>query len=99
MGTVMVSIGGTMVNTENSEALERLGHRLLLELGETDGYAALKMIFEELGGLRVTVPTIKELERQERDRMIIEAFTGFNYHELAIRFKCSVRTIRRIVCK
>nr|MBC8362606.1 hypothetical protein [Candidatus Desulfatibia profunda] len=54
-------------------------------------------LFEELGGIRITIPTIKELELEERNRRIRNQFTGHNHNELALRWGMSVRQIRRIV--
>ena len=83
--------------SENREALDRLFHRLQSEFGETSGRAIIRTILEELGGLRVCIPDLNELYREERDAKIRAAFNGRNYEELAVRWGLSVRRIRYII--
>jgi Mor family transcriptional regulator len=86
-----------MARSDNREALEQLAQRLVSEYGETSGLAILHAVYEELGGLRITIPTIRCLEKTERIRRIRNTFNGVNHQELAIRWGMSVRQVRRIV--
>lgn len=49
------------------------------------------------GGLRITFPDLQDLYREERNRKIRNEFTGFNYEELAIKYRLKCRQVRRIV--
>jgi Mor family transcriptional regulator len=65
--------------------------------GGLSGLAILRAVYEELGGLRITIPTIRCLKKTERVRRIRNAFNGVNHQELAIRWGMSIRQVRRIV--
>ena len=88
-----------MSDSEYNDAVDSFYQRLVYEFGLASGKAILQIFFEELGGLRINVPTIVMIERVLRDQRIINNFTGFNYRELSLRFGLSVRQIRRIVNK
>lgn len=83
--------------SENREALDVLFHRLVTDFGQKSGEAIIRTIVEELGGLRVSIPDIQDLSREERDRRICASFTGDNYGELALRHGLSRMQIRRII--
>jgi Mor family transcriptional regulator len=89
--------------SDNREALDGLYHRLCTDFGESSGLAIIRTITEELGGLRVSIPDLQDLEREERDRKIRALFNGNNYYELAQRFtnakgeRLSIRQIRYII--
>jgi Mor family transcriptional regulator len=51
------------------------------------------------GGLRLTFPDLQDLYREERNRRIRREFTGFNYEELAIKYRLKGRQVRRILMK
>lgn len=53
----------------------------------------------EMGGLRLTIPTLEELERHYKHREIKRRFGGDNHKELAFEFGYSVPTIYGIVGK
>jgi Mor family transcriptional regulator len=76
--------------------------RLCRQLCENFGPASAAKIIETLvytvGGERITIPSIQDLERRARDRKICDVFRG-NYQECAIRFGLSETTIRRVVHK
>jgi len=59
----------------------------------------IKLIINEMGGLRITIPSWKVLQRQDRDLKIRNLFNGKNIQELALRFDLSETQIRRIVNK
>ncbi len=92
-----------MSKYENREALDALFKRLCTDFGQASGEAIMRTIIEELGGLRVSVPDLRELEREERGRRIRARFNGTNYCELAECFTnpkgehLSVRQVRNIV--
>jgi Mor family transcriptional regulator len=83
--------------SDNREALDRLFHRLRADFGPASGQAIIKTIIEELGGLRVSIPGLDDLYREERDSRINTAFNGRNYEELAIRWGLSIRQVRYII--
>jgi Mor family transcriptional regulator len=89
--------------SDNREALDGLYHRLCTDFGEASGLTIIRTITEELGGLRVSIPDLQDLQREERDRRIRALFNGNNYNELAERFtnsrgeRLSVRQIRNII--
>ena len=83
--------------SDNREALTQLFHRLRTDFGPASGQAIIRTIIEELGGLRVSIPDLNELYREERDTRIRAAFTGHNYEELALRWSLSIRQIRYII--
>jgi len=83
--------------SDNREALDRLFHRLQSEFGPASARAITRAILEEMGGLRVSIPDLDELHREERDARIRAAFNGRNYEELAIRWNLSVRRVRYII--
>lgn len=86
-----------MTRAENREVLEQFFSRLCFEFGDQQARAVFQVLVEEVGGMRLTVPSLRDLERSERDRRIRKEFTGFNHQELALRFGLSVSQIRRVV--
>ncbi len=86
-----------MIRSESQEILEKCVYRLATICGSVAPKVIMKILYEELGGRRLIIPTIKDLEVAERDRCIRLAFNGANYHELAIRWGLSERHVRRIV--
>jgi len=48
------------------------------------GKAIIRVIVEELGGMRITIPGFKDIYREERNRKICNLFNGANHKELAI---------------
>jgi Mor family transcriptional regulator len=91
------------IKSDNREALNGLYHRLCADFGEASGLIIIRAITEELGGLRVSIPALQDLEREERDRKLVALFTGNNYNELAERFTSprgghlSARQVRNII--
>ncbi len=83
--------------SENHDALEGLFDRLRESCGEKPSKEVIKIILEELGGLRISIPTLKELYKKERNKRIREIFNGANHEELAIRFGLSLTHVRWIV--
>ena len=87
----------TSGRTENKEMLNALFSRLVTEHGPDIGTRAFRAVIEELGGLQIRIPSVLDLEREERDRRVRQLFDGFNTMELGIRFGISARHVRRIV--
>ena len=83
--------------SEAWEALTGLADRMRESFGPQTGAAAMRIVYEELGGLRITVPTVTQLLKSERDGRIRRQFTGDNHEELALYWGLSVRQVRRII--
>jgi len=67
------------------------------DFGQSSGKKIIETIIFELGGLRVSIPTFKDVNRIERDRKIRSRFNGINYTELSIMFGLSLNMVRKIV--
>ena len=85
------------MQNESWDALTELADRYRVSFGEETGARIMTILFEVLGGLRVTIPTITQVEIQERNRQIRNKFTGQNYESLAASWGLSVRQVRRII--
>ncbi|MCP4746960.1 MAG: hypothetical protein GY874_12610 [Desulfobacteraceae bacterium] len=85
------------MKAENRNALNRFGDRLIEELGFNFAVAVQRAMVEELGGLRITVPDMRQLFREKRNRRISNEFNGANLSELAQRFGLSPNHVRRII--
>lgn len=83
--------------TENRELLELYEQRLIEMFGAADAQKVVRLLIEVVGGARITVPTLKQIEIEFRDKRIRERFNGFNHSELSMESGLSVRHIRRIV--
>lgn len=82
---------------EGCESIQRFVHRMISEYGEPVGKSIARALCEEIGGQRISMPSLATLERLERNRQIRLAFNGRNYRELAIQYGLDERQIRRIV--
>ncbi len=85
-----------MVKSVNRELLIHFARRIFTTYPEI-AVGIMKIFYEELGGCRISIPTLKDLAIEERDQRIRNRFKGFNHQELADLFGLSVRQIRRIV--
>lgn len=56
-----------------------------------------RVLAEELGGVRMTLPSLRDHYRMERNRRIRNEFNGANLDDLAIRYRMTVRQVRRVV--
>lgn len=83
--------------TENRELLELYEQRLVEIFGASDAQKVVRLLIEVVGGARITVPTLKQIEIEFRDKRIRERFNGFNHVELAYEAGLSARHVRRIV--
>ena len=87
-----------MARSGNQEAVEELFGRLQREFGNM-APTIIKVMVETVGGLRLTFPDLQDLYRAERNRRIRNEFTGFNYEELAIKYRLKRLQVRRILTK
>ena len=85
-----------MTRSGNQEAVEELFGRLQREFGNM-APTIIKVMVETVGGLRLTFPDSQDLYRAERNRRIRNEFTGFNYEELAIKYRLKRLQVRRII--
>lgn len=83
----------------NRQELEALYNRLCSMPELLTPQTVMKIIIQTLGGCRISIPTLKYLERFERNKKIRNIFCGGNYRELAIRFGLTESMIRKIVHK
>lgn len=76
---------------ETGPAAEYLGNELgrLIELD----------LVNNLGGVRFTIPTLKNLERRDKHRQIRKKFTGANVKQLAFEFGYARSTVYSILRK
>ena len=86
-----------MGNSLSDEALTQFALRIRELFGEDQEIIIMRTLFEQMGGLRVTIPTIEVLRVEERDRRIRLRFNGANSMELAEIWGVSAKTIRRII--
>jgi Mor family transcriptional regulator len=82
---------------ENDKAIQAFFNQLCSDFGHASGEAIMRLFINMLGGMRITVPTIKEINRKERDQKIRNMFHGDNHRELAKVFDLTEGQIRRIV--
>jgi Mor family transcriptional regulator len=74
----------------NKQICENFGPMLAAKIMET--------IITTIGGARITIPSIQDIERRERNRKICDVFHG-DVQECAARFGVSGSTIRRVIMK
>lgn len=86
-----------MQRNDSWDVMTRLADRFRICFGEHVGARIMGIIFEELGGHRVTIPTIQQIYVRERNRSIRAKFDGCNHETLAASWGLSVRQVRRIV--
>jgi len=89
------------------EALRRLFERFQSDFGDASGRAIIKALIEECGGMRICLPDLQDLYREERDRAIRNRFdvlarevgSSQAYLQLAVNWSMSVWQVRRVVNK
>ncbi len=82
---------------EGKDALERFAKRLMVVYGAPVAGGVQRILIEELGGMRVTIPDLRQLNRSALYDRIRKEFNGANCTELSLRSGLSPRQIRRIV--
>jgi Mor family transcriptional regulator len=85
--------------TTNREAFTQLFERWYFQFGPIAAELIIKGLLEELGGLRITVPSIRETEKESRNARIRARYTGSNSRELAEIFGLHRKQILKIVNK
>lgn len=81
---------------ESMEAIERLFRRFERDLGPLAEKAKLALVVE-LGSMRLTVPSLQTLEREQRNQRVCLEFKGNNIPELSERYSMSQRCIRKVL--
>ncbi len=76
--------------------LEQFYNRLC-EADSLTPHKVMRILILTLGGFRICIPTIKYLNRLERNKRIRNEFRGGNYKELSVRFGLTENMIRKIV--
>lgn len=85
-------------NHWSEERWDNLHKQLCADFGEASAAKIVETIVHTIGGERITIPSIHDLQCRERDRRVCNYFTG-NYAETAQRFSMSERQARRIILK
>jgi Mor family transcriptional regulator len=85
-----------MTRAGNQDIVAELFGRLQREFGNM-APLIIKVMVETVGGVRMTFPDLQDLYRSERNRRLRNEFTGFNYEELAIKYRLKCRQVRRIL--
>jgi Mor family transcriptional regulator len=85
-----------MTRQENSEAVAQLFDRLHSEFGRM-APQIIQVMVDTIGGCRLTFPDLRTLYNTERNRRIRNEFTGANHQELAIKYRISMRSVRRVL--
>ncbi len=86
-------------NHWSEERWTRLVKRWCSDFGPEAAAKIVESTIYECGGERLTLPSLQDLQRRERDRKICDLFTGNNILELAERFRVEHKTIRRAVLR
>ena len=83
-------------NHWSEERWDNLCKQLCADFGPASAAKVIETIVYTVGGERITIPSIKDLERRERNRRICNFHRG-NVEETASHFNLHVETIRRIL--
>lgn len=85
-------------NHWSEERWDRLITRWCADFGPDAAAKMIESTISECGGERITFPSLKDLQRRDRDRRICNYHRG-NYEETAARFGVHVNTARRVVLR
>ena len=92
-------MGGMTGNNHWSEGRwDDLCKQLCADFGPEDAAKIIQTIVYTIGGERITLPSIQDLERRERDRRICDYHRG-SIAETAARFNVSENTARRALLR
>lgn len=80
----------------NNDRWDTLVKQLCSDFGPDSTAKIIETIVYTIGGERITMPSIYDLERRARDRKICDVFRG-DYREIAVRFALSMNQVRRII--
>ena len=85
-------------NHWSEERWDRLTKRLCADFGPAAASKIIESIVYEIGGERVTFPSVKDLSRKQRNMRICRLFEkGSTYEELSVNFDLSTINIKRII--
>ncbi len=85
-------------NHWSEERWDGLCKQLCADFGPASAAKIIETVIATIGGERITIPTIQDLQRRERDRQIWSCFRG-DYQEIMVRFSISETTARRVILK
>jgi len=85
-------------NHWSEERWNRLLEQWCIDFGPKAAAKIIQCSIVAIGGERITIPSIKDIERRERDRRVCAFFCG-DYRESSVRFGISISTARRIIMK
>ncbi len=85
-------------NHWSEERWDNLCKQLCADFGPASAAKIIETIVYTIGGERLTIPSIQDIEKRERDRRICNFHRG-DYLETAARFNVHVNTARRVVLK
>ena len=68
-----------------------------VDIAECIGLESFKELVKLCGGSLISIPTLKTILRDVRDRQIAAEFNGYNIRELAVRYDLSDTTIYDIL--
>ena len=69
------------------------------ELAEIIGIEAYLQLVKVYGGTTIYIAKMDKLQNIKRDAEIAEAFNGYNYRQLAYKYRLSERTVREIIAR
>lgn len=67
------------------------------ELAQEIGISNFIKVCSFLGGTLVYIPSLKTIEKNSRNKAIIEEFSGANYKDLSRKFQISEPYVRKLI--
>lgn len=67
------------------------------DLAEEIGVNNFVKVCRLLGGTLTYIPSLKTIEKNSRNKAIIDEFNGWNYKELSRKYRISEPYVRRII--
>lgn len=67
------------------------------DLAEEIGVNNFVKVCSFLGGTLTYIPSLKTIEKNSRNKAIIDEFNGWNYKELSIKYRISEPYVRKII--
>lgn len=68
-------------------------------IGNQVGDQIVETIIHNLGGVRLTIPSLRTIETRAKHKRIRKEFNGANHGQLAFQFGVSKQTIYNIIAK
>lgn len=69
------------------------------ELAEIIGLESYLSLVKIYGGTTIYIAKIDKLQNIKRDAEIVKAFNGYNYKQLARKYRLAERTVREIITR